>query len=164
MAQYEEGQIEFAILSLVQDPLLRLIPTLAENAKSVAALSARLDSLEPDWQDFTTSPANGETTGLPDAPNPCYGLTQGILDHATLPQEAVKLCGSDVVQGIVEHRQRLITAQAELRMSISEELESDQTDEEKANARSRDYGARMQNVVRQVRAKKALSNSLDSPT
>lgn len=163
MAQYEEGQIEFAILSLVQDPLIKLIPALAENLKNVAALSARLDAIKPDWQESTTSMANGGSDGKLDAPDPAHGLTQKELDSAVSSQEVVNLCEMDVLPDIVEHREELITAQAELRVSIREELQSDQTDEERAAARSRDYGARLQNFVRTVRTKRAVIDSPDIP-
>lgn len=162
MAQYEEGQIEFAILSLVRDPLLELIPALGGNMKAVAMLSARLDALKPDWHEFSmsTSTTNGESDGLANAPNLVYGITQEVLDEARLPEEVLVLCASDVVMDIDAHRQRLITTQAELRMSIREELQSDQTDEDRATARSRDYGAGLQNFVRMVRTKRAAMDAL----
>ena len=49
MAEYEEGQIEFGVLSLVKDPLLSLVPTLAEIVKVSAEASSRLQQVNPDW-------------------------------------------------------------------------------------------------------------------
>ena len=157
MAQYEEGQIEFAILSLVQDPLLTLVRALAENVKSLTALSARLDSVKPDWQDFMTSPRNGHAITSEDVLSDVdlnYNLTQEDLNRVKLPEKVVDLCLSDVAQDIMAHRQQLITAQAALRISIKEELQSNVSDEERAAARSCDYGAMMQSFVRKVKAKK----------
>lgn len=157
MAQYEEGQIEFAILSLVRDPLLKLVPALAENIKSIAALSAQLDRLKPDWQNFVTGLTNGdvaEPDGLLSGPDHAYELTQENIDRAKLPEKVVDLCLGDVASDIMAHRQELITGQAELRMSIKEEIQSNVSDEERAAARSCDYGASMQSFVRKLRVKK----------
>lgn len=159
MAQYEEGQIEFAILSLIRDPLMELIPRLAENVKGIAALSARLDTVQPDWQSFETSPAIGEATGVLTTADPSYGLTQEDIDKASIPETVAKLCISEIVQDIVNERQHLVTAQAGLRMSIRDEQQSNQSDDERAAARSCDYGACMPNFVRKVRVKR---KSLDS--
>ena len=162
MAQYEEGQIEFAILSLVQDPLLNLVPALAENVKSIMALSARLDFVKSDWQDFMTSSRNGHVVTSEDVLSGVdmnYSLTQEDLSRVKLPERVVDLCLSDVAQDIMAHRQQLITAQAALRMSIKEELQLNVSDEERAAARSCDYGAMMQSFVRMVKAKKRIEQA-----
>lgn len=162
MAQYEEGQIEFAILSLVQDPLSNLVPALAENVKSITALSARLDFVKPDWQDFMTSSSNGHAVTSEDVLSGVdlnYSLTQEDLNRAKLPEKVVDLCLSDVAQDIIAHRQQLITAQAALRMSIKEELQMNVSDEERAAARSCDYGAMMQSFVRKLKAKKRIEQA-----
>ena len=165
MALYEEGQIEFAILSLVGDPLLRLVPALAENIKSIAALSAQLDRVKPDWQDFVTGSTNGhlaEHEGLVSGPDPAYELTQDKFDQAKLSEKVVDLCLGDVAADIMTHRQELINAQAELRMSIKEELQSNVSDEERATARGCDYGASMQSFIRKLRTKKQAEQAVNA--
>ncbi len=159
MAQYEEGQIEFAILSLVRDPLLEMIPALAENVKAINALSTRLDVVKPGWKDFIDSSTNGQiagTDGLISNPNLAYGLTQEMLDQAEPSQAVIDLCHGDVASDILGHREQLITTQAGLRMSIREEIQSNQSDEDRAASRTCDYGARMQNFVRKMRVKQQL--------
>lgn len=161
MAQYEEGQIEFAILSLVRDPLLEMIPALAENVKAIDALSARLDIVKPGWEDFIDSSTHGATAGadgLIIKPNLAYGLTQELLNQAEASQVVMDLCHGDVASDILEHREQLITTQASLRMSIREEIQSNQSDEERAASRTCDYGARMQTFVRNMRVKKQSLN------
>ncbi len=156
MAQYEEGQIEFAILSLVRDPLLEMIPALAENVKAINALSTRLDVVKPGWKDFIDSSTNGQIAGtdsLISNPNLSYGLTQEMLDQAEPSQAVIDLCHGDVASDILGHREQLITTQAGLRMSIREEIQSNQSDEDRAASRTCDYGARMQNFVRKLRVK-----------
>lgn len=157
MAQYEEGQIEFAILGLVRDPLLELLPALAENVRSVAALSTRLDIVKPDWQDFMTSSIKGDyggSEGLISTASPIYGLTQENIDQAKLPQAVEDVCVSDVASALIEYRQSLISTQASLRMSIREEQHSNQLDEERATQRALDHGARMQDFVRKMKKKR----------
>ncbi|KAL9076400.1 MAG: hypothetical protein Q9161_001116 [Pseudevernia consocians] len=157
MAQYEEGQIEFAILSLVRDPLLEMIPALAENVKAINALSTRLDIVKPGWEAFTDSLTDGELAGtdsLINNPNLAYGLTQEMLEQAKPSQAVMDLCHGDIASDILGHREQLIAAQANIRMSIREEIQSNQSDEERAASRTCDYGARMQNFVRKMRVKK----------
>ena len=156
MAQYEEGHIEFAILSLVQDPLHGMISALAENIKAINVLSARLDVVKPGWKGPYDLPTNSEvagTDGLISEPNLAYGLTQEMLDRAALYQTVNDLCYKSVASDILRYRDQLITIQTDIRMSIREEMQSNQSDEERAAARACDYGARMQNFVRQIRLK-----------
>lgn len=156
MAQYEEGQIEFAILSLVRDPLLDLIPRLAENIHSIARLSVRLDLVKPDWRDFETSSRCCDSTGMLTTSDPLYGLTPEELDRAGVPPAIGSLCESDAAEDIVAQRQQLVTDQARLRLSIRDEQQSNQADQERAAARRCDYGAMMQDYVRKVKAKRGI--------
>ena len=161
MAQYEEGHIEFAILSLVRDPLHEMISALAENVKAINVLSARLDIVKPEWQDNCEPPTNSEVAGtnsLIRESSLAYGLTQDILDRAALHQAVVDLCHGSVVSDMLRHREQLIAMQADLRMSIREEIQLNQSDEERAAARASDYGARMQNFVRKMRLKQQSLN------
>ena len=161
MAQYEEFQIEFAILGLVQDPLLELTTALATNVKSIACLSARLDEIKPDWKDFDLASINGKNTGVVLVSNRLYGLTQEILDHAKIPLEIEMLSASDNAEDLITQRQKLMSAQTTLRMSIVEEQQLNQADELKAAARRYDYGARMQDFVRKVEAKRHALDRVD---
>ena len=157
MAQYEEGHIEFAILSLVRDPLLELIPALAENVKGIRALSTKLDDVTPGWTDFIDYSTNSGLSGadsLISEPDLAYGLTQEMLDQTKPSQAVIDLCQSDAASDILGHRGQLLTMQAGLRMSIREEMQSNQSDEERAAARTCDYGARMQKFVRKMNLKK----------
>lgn len=163
MAQYEEGHIEFAILSIVRDPLLEMIPALAENVKAINALSARLDIVKPGWEEFidsSTISATASTHGLITKSNLAYGLTQKLLNQAEVSQVVVDLCHGDVASDILGHREQLITTQAGLRVSIRDEMQSNQSDEERAASRTCDYGARMQNFVRKMRVKKQSLNEV----
>ena len=156
MAQSEECQIEFAILSLVRDPLLDLIPRLADNAKNIASLSARLDALKPDWWEFDMPSHTGESSTVLTAPDSVYGVTQEVFHRATISEETTRLCESEAVEDIITQRQQFVTAQARLRWSIKDEQQSIQSDEERVMARKCDYGARMQNFVRKIKTKRQM--------
>ena len=160
MAHFEE--IGFAILSLVRNPLLDLISTLAVSAKSILELSTRLDVIEPGWRDFMLLSADSDVYdmhGVLTASDLSYGLTQEHLDQAELPETTLQYLRSHSTSDIVAHRLELISAQAGLRVSIRDEQQSNQSDEERAMARTCDYGARVQNLVRKVRFRKEILRS-----
>lgn len=151
MARYEEGQIEFAILSLVKDPLSILVPSLAENIKSISALTLRLDQTEKTWRDFTVPHANEELDDLLTTTDIAYGLTQDHIDRAKVSEAVVSTMTGSNVHEIMGARQRLIASQVVLRREIREEMQSLMFDEERTNARSRDLGEKMQNFARKVK-------------
>ena len=76
---------------------------------------------------------------------------RNIFDQAGLPQAVIDLCNGSIASDILTHREQLITMQTDLRMSVREEMQSNQSDEDRAVARACDYGARMQNFVPNVR-------------
>ena len=154
MAQSEECQIEFAILGLVHDPLLDLVPKLAENAKSISLLSARLDAAKPDWRDFDLPSVNGDSSNVLVAPDLNFGVTEEDFHRAKTSEDLAKSSESKAVEDIILQRQQLITDQGNLRWAIREEQQSNQSDEERAAARRIDYGARMQTFVRKINSKK----------
>ncbi|KAL9129735.1 MAG: hypothetical protein Q9217_001893 [Psora testacea] len=157
MAQYDGEQIEFAILSLIKDPLLKLLPALATSIKSIAALSSRLNEVKPNWRESTVPSGHGEDTYTFDtvmATDASYGLEQQHIDTTTLSDPTLMaLLSSQNASGIMAFRQKLITEQVALRIDIREEHQSAENDERRAQARSRDFGARMQNFARKVKAK-----------
>ena len=159
MAQYDKEQIEFAILSLVKDPLLRLIPSLAANVKSIAALTSHLEEVNPDWRKSMLPSANGENTststdGYLTTADGSYGLEQHEIDDSVLlDQTLLALLDSDNVSDITAFRQKLVIEQAALRMEIQEERQSMYADESRAAARSQDFGAKMQTFASKVKAK-----------
>ena len=159
MAQYAEGQIEFAILGLVRDPLLDLVPRLAANMKAILALTRRLEQTNPDWRRFTFM---DDEASLPlTAPDTTYCITEEDILLAHLPNGTATLCSSNDIEQIVAQRQQLIAAQASLRQSIREEQQSNQSDHDRVDARSCDYATRLQNFVRKVKTKR---HALDSAT
>ena len=164
MAEYEDGQIEFAILSLVKDPLVSLLPKLASNVKSIQSLSARLERVEPDWRQVTTRTISEEML-VPDnaltGPDNTYGLTQENIDTSQLSEFITQDRPSNAAD-ILVFRQKLVTSQAELRMSIMSEFESNRLDEEKAASRRHDYGPVIQKWILCHARQSAIEKVLES--
>ena len=154
MAQYEEFQIEFAILSLICNPLIKLIAKLAENIKSIASLTTRLDAVKSDWRDFDMPSVNGESETVLTGPDAIYEVMKHDLELAKVSEHVARLCQSEIVEDIIAQRQQLISQQAGIRLSIRDEQQSNKSDEERAAARRCDYGARMQDFVRRVKTRK----------
>ena len=164
MAEYEDGQIEFAILSLVKDPLLSLIPSLASNVKGIQLLSALLDKVKPDWRDFTsfrTPEGDLISDGTLTGPNMTYGITQEAIDSSQMPDN-IQPDSSDNATDLLTSRQKLVTAQAALRLSIKSEFESDRLDEEKAASRRHDYGPVIQKWLLYHARRSAIEAVLES--
>ena len=164
MAQYSEGQIEFAILSLVKEPLSSLVSALAENVKGLIALMTRLDLLNPDWRDFVASAVNGEggtTETLITGPDPVYQLTQEMIDTSELSQSIAEAVLKDMAADILASRQELVTAQACLRASIIEEIQSSRSDQERAASRRHDYGPAVQTLIEILGRKGVLKDMID---
>ena len=156
MAQYEESQIEFAILSLVKDPLIDLVSDLAGNVRSLMAIQSRLDEIKADWRSSTTKGFDDSTRqqepGFLTGPDAGLGLTEEhILTTPRTQQMKNQLAVASATEAMTM-RKELITAQQGLRMALQEEIQSKHSEEERASARTRDFGAKMQKFARKVKA------------
>ncbi|KAL9594319.1 MAG: hypothetical protein Q9219_007092 [cf. Caloplaca sp. 3 TL-2023] len=143
MAQYEEGQIEFAIMSLVKDPLTDLIAALAANVKSIMSLAQRLNCIKPDWEDLLAESMNGtQAATLEIILGPCehYRLPQRAIDRAELSPGLMTRLKRDGLEELMAARNELITAQAGLRASIRDEMKAIRIEDERAATRRNDKG------------------------
>ena len=142
MSEYEEGQIEFAILSLVRDPLLDLLPALATNVKGIQALTAHLEGIyaEKEKGDSTKHQEGSLSDDILTGPDLTIGLTQDKIEQAETLPSIESAIGSHVISTIRLCQQELCVAQIRLRALIRDEYEAKHSDEEKANARRHDYG------------------------
>lgn len=150
MAKYEEGQIEFAILGLVKEPLSGFVSTLARNVKSLAELTKRLDSLKPDWRDFIESSVNVDrvlTENLVTGPDAIYELTQELIEQSQLAQSLEDVVLHDVAADLMDCHQKLVLEQTGLRASIIEEQQSIRSDQERAASRRHDYSPAVEALV-----------------
>ena len=159
MAEYEEEQIEFAILSLVKDPLIGHIAALAANVKSIMALEKHLDGVKPNWKDFLGDSSNSEsamTNGVLTTPHADYELCQATLDQAAILSSVERALQSDVPSDIIACRQELVTDQAGLRMAVEEQQHSQRSDDERAASRRHDHGSLVKKLLEILKRKHAL--------
>ena len=167
MAEYEEGQIEFGILSLVKDPLFDLIPALAENLKVLSVVSARLDNLRPDWREN-----DSETSTRTDTPSEAIStefdggaaLTPAAIESATIPEAIKQQLESRNVDDLLTFRQQLLTLEAQIRTSIRGEQQACSSDDDRAASRRHDYGPVVQSWVRMLAEKRMVQPLLDATT
>lgn len=165
MAQYEEGQIDFAILSLVKDPLIRLSEELASSVKRLQALSAQLDKTEPEWQaisDSLTDEDDAAIEGTLYGPDADYLLIEEAIANAAIPTETEQKLANSTLEALLSYRQSLMSAQKGLRCSIKEEQASNRSDEEKAAESRHDYGPAVQAWLRFHARKSAMKIVLNS--
>lgn len=143
MAQYEEGQIEFAIMSLVREPLADLVAALAENVRGINCLAHRLSQVKPDWEQFfSEDTGDSKEASHETITGPCeqYQLYAETIDQAEPTPELQTQMESDEVTELLAAREDLVTAQARLRASIKDELKTFRTDNDRAASRRNDKG------------------------
>ncbi len=164
MAEYEGGQIEFAILSLVRDPLISHVAALAVNIKSIIALERRLDYVKPDWRNSVANYTMSEgalTNGILTSPDPEYELCQAMLDQVAILPSIEGALQCEAVSEIIVDRQQLVAEQAHLRLAIKEEQQSQRSDEERAASRRHDHGPLVRKLLGVLNHKNALKALLD---
>ena len=157
MAQYAEEQIEFAVLSLVKDPVLGLRDALALNIKSIIALDSKLNQVAPGWRD--SEGHSGQETSMLDhisGGDESYGVRQDDIDKGSLlDSEAAKTIANEDIQGMEGVRQSLISDQVGLRSACMDEVCLAVEDDKRVAARCRDLGSRIQRFSRLVKRKES---------
>lgn len=145
MAQYEANDISFNLMALVKDPLIVLRKELSENVKGINAVEGALDNVEGEWKGFLPADEEGKVLTTMSVE---LGISVQDIDDAGLPPSvAEKLTKHDTLeeegltlQDLLDLRGQLASAQAPLRASIRDELESAESDKKKATMRRHDYG------------------------
>ena len=157
MAEYEEGQIEFSILSLVKAPLAGLVSDLAQNVKTLSALSAQVQAVTGSSGmmpiDLSAEQFCFEPESVIYKADPVFGLTQDMINQAEITTASEHAIQSEDMTSMAKIWTEMTAAQAGIRSSILEEQESDKLDQERADSRRFDYGAPLHNVIR-ILAKK----------
>ncbi|EFR02774.1 ubiquitin carboxyl-terminal hydrolase [Nannizzia gypsea CBS 118893] len=139
MADYEEEEIEFSILSLSKDPMTVYLADLASNVKALQHINSRLSELGENCDE-----ADQENATL-DGPDAQYGLTLDILELALVPSELAEATenGSKAhdLNSLARQRQALVEQQRLLRTQIKDEQRSRQMELDYARSRRHDYNA-----------------------
>ncbi|KAK8256820.1 ubiquitin carboxyl-terminal hydrolase [Phyllosticta capitalensis] len=150
MAQYEEGQIEFGLLSLVKDPQIELKEQLAQNVKSIQCCEERLTQVQPAWREFAMDGDSSEEnliTGI----SVEYSMGAEDIRLATIPPSLEKkIQKDDDPTTLIETRQKLVIEQSGLRASLRDEEQTAAADREKAENRRHDYGPFVQTWLRML--------------
>jgi ubiquitin carboxyl-terminal hydrolase L5 len=155
MAAYEEDQIEFSILGLVQDPLPGLVRELAVNVRSLEMVHQRLLSDGDAAAAATTTITDFEGTVI--GPEPSLALTRGAIDAAEIPAVTLKEYQSCPPSQLHQHRQTLSQAQGELRSRVREEQQSQRADDDYATGRRYDYGPAVRTWLKFLARKQVLA-------
>ncbi|TKA61831.1 hypothetical protein B0A49_11195 [Cryomyces minteri] len=153
MAEYEEGQIEFGLLTLVKDPTIHHRAQLGANIASLLAVEARLDLFNPDWRAFLSSGAAAavaDNTGVLRGASAAYGISSADVDTAFIPDSIKNKLLAACPTALMATRGELVTSQVGLRLAVKEEEECVRQDEEKAACRRRDYGPFIQTWLRML--------------
>ncbi|KAL5361871.1 hypothetical protein BJX96DRAFT_166217 [Aspergillus floccosus] len=154
MAEYEEGQIQFSILSLSRDPLPDLGKKLAINVRSLELLNQRINSERKPGSDLGFAEPLLENTLI--GPDASYGLSRDQIDQATVPPDEDERYQKCSVEEAIQARKQLALGQVSLRMSIREEQQSHQADEDYAAGRRYDYGPAVRTWVRFLARKRKI--------
>ncbi|KAF2086290.1 ubiquitin carboxyl-terminal hydrolase [Saccharata proteae CBS 121410] len=140
MAQYEEQQVEFGLLSLTKDPIIDARRELAGNIRIIQAIEERLQSVNHDWRSFNPTPdgteddvLNGPTSGL-------HITAESIMNSQNPELITRKLGSEDDAETLFDLRQKYVTEQASLIAAILDEDASACADEVKAESCRHDYG------------------------
>ncbi|KAK2871801.1 hypothetical protein FQN49_002809 [Arthroderma sp. PD_2] len=152
MAEYEEDQIEFSILSLSKDPLPGYKADLATNIKSLRRVNNRLSELGKRGE------ADQEDAVLSGPAHPEYGLTEDTVEQALVPELVAAKCSTDNSEELARERQLLVQQQSQLRVQVKDEQQSRQSEIDYANSRRHDYGPAVQTWTRFLARKQKLED------
>ncbi len=151
IAKSEQGQIQFSLLALVQDPIIDLRHSLAVNMRAFQALLSRLDEVQPDWKNFVATIAEDEAS-VEDrvivSTSSEFGVDQAAIDNASIDESTQESLRSSCPSSLMTLRQRLVYQQADLQASIRAEEASSEADKQRAAERRHDYGPLIQRWLR----------------
>ena len=165
MAEYEDDQIEFAILGLVREPLIGLRSSLLKNIRSLQIAAERLNVIDPTWcNSIEAGVFRGEIVAgsLLLGPDTGFCVDQRSLDNVKLDSQAQNQLNSESSHALSTYWRELAQAQSLLRLLIKQEQEARQFDEEKAARRRHDYGCAIYTWLRYHSQKKLVKKVLDT--
>ncbi|KAK1146704.1 hypothetical protein N8T08_002777 [Aspergillus melleus] len=157
MEEYEEGQIEFSILSLAKDPLLDLVDRLATNVRYLESVNQRLISSQQ-GETGLDSALEGRLQSAVLGPDETYGLTREQIDQAKIPAEREAEYSTYSFQDLAELQQQLADEQQLLRTAVREEQQALQADADYVAGRRYDYGPAVRAWVRSLARKRVLED------
>jgi ubiquitin carboxyl-terminal hydrolase L5 len=138
MAQYEEGQIQFSLMAVVQDPVTEDRRVLAQNVSSLQKTELLLNEVSQDWRDYTA--ADHENCTLFGGSDE-YGLTDQMITEAETSENMAQQLHSSCLESLLKVRQELMTNQAGCRAQVRDSQQANMMDAEESMHRRHDYGS-----------------------
>lgn len=158
MEEYTEGQIEFALLALVRDPILEHRENLAVNIKSLQTVHSRLDVVNPDWKVFANDESEDDPILI--GPTEKHHVSDEAIKEATIPESTEKKLKAECQAMLMELHLDLITSQRALLRSISDEEVANFDDARKAKQRREDYSPLIHRWLSMLAEKEGLIKDL----
>lgn len=159
MMMYEGADIEFNLMAVVHDPIVKDRVELAGNVKEIQAIEKRLDGIDGKWRELDCAETKKDViTG----PSVDLDVSQADIDDVELPQDASEKTEKegDLLR-LIELRNEVISQQGPLRGAIRDALESSKSDDEKARHRRHDYGKFVRSWLGALAEEEVLSELLD---
>jgi ubiquitin carboxyl-terminal hydrolase L5 len=158
MAQYEEGQIQFSLMAVVQDPIIEDRRVLAQNVLSLQKVELRLNEISQDWCSYTSPESEDDVLfGASEA----YGLTNEMIAQAAMTENLGQHLRSSCADSLLKARQELMTNQAGCRAQVRDSQQAETRDAEDSTHRRHDYGSFVKDWMQALADNGALKSLLD---
>lgn len=141
MGPCEDGRIEFAMLSLVREPLLRHVQSLSSNIKAIQTISTHLDLLRHDGHNCAPRLHDSTSGSTLIGPDTGYEIDEECIDNAVINPTINHLIQAGDVVGLRTCRQQYVMDQIALRATVQEEQENKWHDQVKAMEKLHEYGS-----------------------
>jgi ubiquitin carboxyl-terminal hydrolase L5 len=158
MAQYEEGQIQFSLMAVVQDPVIEDRRILAQNVLSLQKIELRLNETSQDWCSYTSLDSeDGVVFGASEE----YGLTDEMIAKVTISENLIQQLRSSCPESLLKVRQELVTNQAGCRAQVRDSQQAEMMDARESMHRRHDYGSFVKAWMQALADDGALKSLLD---
>lgn len=158
MAQYEEGQVHFSLMAVVQDPVIEDRRILAQNVLSLQKIESRLNETSQDWRSYISPESEDNVLfGASDE----YGMTDEMLANANTPENMARLLRSSCPDSLLKARQELMTNQAGCRAQVRDSQQAEKLDAKESMHRRHDYGSFVKAWMQALADEGALKSLLD---
>lgn len=159
MFKYQQDGVQFNLLALCRSPLRSCPERLAENLHAIRMAKKVLETVQPDWQQFTEVHEATIITGVDDT----LGVSQDLIDKTRIPQElAEKIKGAETdATAAINLYQELVRDQVELQRCYWDEMALIGQENEQAGRRKHDYTSLLYNSIKTLSEKGALKEIVD---
>jgi ubiquitin carboxyl-terminal hydrolase L5 len=158
MAEYEEGQIQFSLMAVVQDPIIQARRALAQNLRSIQAIEARLDELTPDWPSFVAADSEDSVVCCPQEVS---SLTDAMIAEAPLTPKTAQHLTCTCSETLIRVRTELKKDQTGCLAEIRDSQQTDMLEELESMHRRHDYGSFVKAWMHALVSNGALKSLLD---